>query len=107
MPKLTSSAGGVEYAAPGQSISLEIELQGRGISSVEWRHRGMETLPDGVETDTNSEFTSSEIRIESFDLESHSGVYEFLVTNPAGISVLVFWELQRAGNYHFTWVMDN
>ena len=101
VPELQSSAGGVEYAAPDQTVSFEVKLEGYGISSVEWRHNDMETLPDGVETVTSSDFTTSEIAIASFEPESHSGVYKFLVTNPAGVSVLTFWELQQAGNCRF------
>lgn len=107
VPRLVSSTGRVEYASPGQTLSLEVEFEGHGISSVEWRQNDLETLPDGVETNTSDDFTTSEIRIASFEPESHSGIYKFLVTNPAGISVLTFWELQQAGNCNCTSAIHN
>ena len=94
------------YAARSQrNILLKADVDGNKITSFVWKFNGtrINNREHGVEIYSSGWVptgVTSWLEIESYDSATHMGMYQFLVTNPAGTTIVATWLVRDAGIYY-------
>lgn len=73
--------------------------------TVQWRHNNTPILTTGYLMNAENGLLPSQrvftLTILTFNVSIYAGVYELLVTGPAGTAVSATWDLRKAGSYTY------